>query len=138
MQLQILTDTTSLNHALTQSGLKIVDFRGEALTFKTCFMKFKFILGDNGCLINSVSSCTEFMTQREDLWKKKHEREVQKRKKLEENFNQALKRAQRKKAAMGGPDCEEGPHSTLNEDEFYDAVELGLDRLEEEAAFKEA
>lgn len=77
------------------------------------------------------------MQQREELWKKKIEREIQKRKKLEENFGQALKEAQEKKAAMGGPDLEEGPHSTLNEDEFYDAVELGLDRLEEEEAFKE-
>lgn len=77
------------------------------------------------------------MQQREDLWRKKLEREVQKRKKLEENFNQALKEAQEKKVGMGGPDLEEGPHSTLNEDEFYDAVELGLDRLEEEQQFKE-
>ncbi|CAL8087373.1 unnamed protein product [Orchesella dallaii] len=120
-------DTTSLNHALTQSGLKIVDFRGEALTFKAT----------TAAIVNSVSNCIEFMQQREDLWKKRHEREVEKRKKLEENFNQALKEAQEKKAAMGGPDCEEGPHSTLKDDEFYDAVELGLEKLEEEAAFKE-
>ena len=38
---------------------------------------------------------------------------------------------------MVGLYVQEGPHSALNEDEFYDAVELGLDRLEEEEAFKE-
>lgn len=27
---------------------------------------------------------------------------------------------------------QEGPHSTIPEDEFYDAVETGLDRIEEE------
>jgi len=32
---------------------------------------------------------------------------------------------------------QEGPHSSLKEDEFYDAVELGLDRLDEEEEFKE-
>lgn len=77
------------------------------------------------------------MQTREELWRKKLDREVQKRKKLEDNFSQSLKEAQQKKVGMGGPDIEEGPHSTLNEDEFYDAVELGLDRLEEEQAMKE-
>lgn len=32
---------------------------------------------------------------------------------------------------------QEGPHSTLNEDEFYDAVETGLDKLEEEIMLRE-
>jgi collagen type IV alpha-3-binding protein len=27
---------------------------------------------------------------------------------------------------------QEGPHSTLNDEEFYDAVETGLDRMDEE------
>ena len=31
-----------------------------------------------------------------------------------------------------GPDYEEGPHSQLGEDEFFDAVENALDKLEEE------
>jgi len=63
---------------------------------------------------------------------------------------------------MGGPDCEvsnfilynfcinsvqtqvnrfllfvqEGPHSAMEEEEFYDAVELGLDRLDQEEEFR--
>ena len=32
----------------------------------------------------------------------------------------------------GGPDFEEGPHSQIGEDEFFDAVESALDRMEEE------
>ena len=35
-----------------------------------------------------------------------------------------------------GPDYEEGPHSQIGEDEFFDAVENALDRLEEEQARK--
>jgi len=31
---------------------------------------------------------------------------------------------------------QEGPHSTLNEEEFYDAVETGLDKMEEEVEFR--
>lgn len=29
-------------------------------------------------------------------------------------------------------DLQEGPHSTLNDEEFYDAVETGLDKMDEE------
>ncbi len=104
------------------------------------------------------------MSQREDVWRKRTSKEVEKRKKMEEYFKQALKEAQQsKKTVVMGPDCEvrfrfkillhtlnnpptqifdyyfliqEGPHSALKEDEFYDAVELGLDRLEAEEEFK--
>lgn len=40
-------------------------------------------------------------------------------------------------ALKGGPDYEEGPHSQIGEDEFFDAVESALDRLEEELEKKE-
>ena len=36
-----------------------------------------------------------------------------------------------------GPDFEEGPHSQIGEDEFFDAVETALDRLEEQLELKE-
>ena len=36
-----------------------------------------------------------------------------------------------------GPDYEEGPHSQLGEDEFYDAVETALDKLDEELEMKD-
>jgi collagen type IV alpha-3-binding protein len=29
-------------------------------------------------------------------------------------------------------DLQEGPHSALNDEEFYDAVETGLDKMDEE------
>lgn len=32
---------------------------------------------------------------------------------------------------------QEGPHSVLADDEFYDAVESGLDKMEEEQEFRE-
>ena len=37
----------------------------------------------------------------------------------------------------GGPDFEEGPHSQIGEDEFYDAVENALDKLEEEQQYRD-
>jgi hypothetical protein len=36
-----------------------------------------------------------------------------------------------------GPDYEEGPHSQIGEDEFYDAVETALDKFQEESEFKD-
>jgi len=49
------------------------------------------------------------MSQREDIWRKRVENEVEKRKKMEEYFKQSLKEAQDAttlKVVMGGPDCE--------------------------------
>ncbi|CAG7835936.1 unnamed protein product [Allacma fusca] len=122
-------DNLNINEVFAQKGLRTVDFRGEALTFKAT----------TAGILTSLSHCIDVMSQREEMWKKRVEKEVEKRRKVEEYFKQALKEAQesKKMVVMGGPDCEEGPHSALNEDEFYDAVELGLDRLEEEEAFKE-
>lgn len=34
------------------------------------------------------------------------------------------------------PSLQEGPHSTLPEDEFFDAVEVGLDKIEEDAQMR--
>ena len=38
---------------------------------------------------------------------------------------------------MGGPDYEEGPLSQIGEDEFFDAVESALDKLQEEQDYKD-
>lgn len=37
MDLLFFTDIATLNQALSESGLKVVDFRGEAITFKVSF-----------------------------------------------------------------------------------------------------
>nr|CAG4644029.1 EOG090X07NG [Lepidurus arcticus] len=81
-----------------------------------------------------------WISEREEAWKKRLEREVEKRKKLEELHHRALAVAQnssQKVIVRVGPDYEEGPHSTIGEEEFYDAVETGLDKLEEEQEFYE-
>lgn len=38
---------------------------------------------------------------------------------------------------MASPDYEEGPNSQIGEDEFFDAVETALDRLQEEQEFRD-
>ena len=39
---------------------------------------------------------------------------------------------QAKVVVVGGPDYAEGPHSQIGEEEFFDAVENALDKLQEE------
>lgn len=56
---------------------------------------------------------------------------MEKRKKLEEKMREMSKN---KKGAIiiAGPDFEEGPHSTIKEEQFFDAIDSTLDTLEEE------
>lgn len=107
-----------------------VDFKGEAITFKAT---------SEGVLA-TLQHCVELMVQREDAWRRRWEKEVEKKRKVQE-----LYKALKEQVAMqqsdsprprvlihGGPDYEEGPHSALCDEEFYDAVETGLDKIDEE------
>lgn len=107
-----------------------VDFKGEAITFKVT---------SEGVLA-TLQHCIELMIQREDAWRRRWEKEVEKRRKSQELYK-ALKDqitmhqsdSPRPRVLIhGGPDYEEGPHSALCDEEFYDAVETGLDKIDEE------
>ncbi|CAG5128563.1 unnamed protein product [Candidula unifasciata] len=110
-----------LASVLQQHGGHSIDFKGEALTFKST----------TSGIIATLSHCIELMGQREEAWKKKVDREVDKRKKFEEAYKTLLS-DKTKKLILGGPDYEEGPHCLIPEDEFYDAVDATLDKLEKE------
>jgi len=111
--------------------LQSTDFKAEAITFKAT---------TTGVLA-TISHCIELMQQREEQLRRKLEKETAARKIAEE----ACRTAEANLAAAnlaspvikGGPDFEEGPHSQIGEDEFYDAVESELDRLEIELEKKE-
>ncbi|KAB7495455.1 Collagen type IV alpha-3-binding protein [Armadillidium nasatum] len=108
-----------------------IDFRGEALTFKAT----------TAGILTTLSHCVEVMNQREDSFKRRLEKEVDKRKKLEEKLKNlslsAPPEPQTRYVVMGSPDYEEGPHSVIGEEEFYDAIESALDKMEEEEEFRE-
>jgi collagen type IV alpha-3-binding protein len=75
------------------------NFRGEALTFKTT---------SAGVLI-ALQHCLDIISQREDLWRKKLEKEVEKRKKIEELYKgsiEELTKQRPKLTIMSGPDYE--------------------------------
>jgi len=113
---------------LLQHGLHAVDFKGEAITFKATTTG----------ILATLQYCIELMGQREDQLKKRLEREQIARRQAEEKCRQLeAARGEEAKVSRAGPDYEEGPHSQLGEDEFYDAVESALDKLEEELEMKE-
>jgi len=114
---------------LLQHGLHAVDFKGEAITFKATTTG----------ILATLQYCIELMGQREEQLKKRLEREQIARRQAEEKVRQleATRGEKEVKVGRAGPDYEEGPHSQLGEDEFYDAVESALDKLEEELEMKE-
>lgn len=108
---------------LQQHGGHSVDFKGEAFTFKAT----------TAGIIATLSHCIDLMGQREEIWKKKIDKEVERRKKAEETLKavSAEQMKQQPRLVIGGPDFEEGPHCQIKEDEFYDAVDASLDKLEQ-------
>ncbi|XP_064475291.1 ceramide transfer protein-like [Ornithodoros turicata] len=103
------------------SGGHAIDFKGEAITFKAT----------TAGILATLSHCIDLMAQREDAWKRRLEREVDKRKKVEDAYKHAMSEAQ-PPVVLGGPDYEEGPHSMINEEEFFDAIDAALDRNEQQ------
>jgi len=117
---------------LLQHGLHAVDFKGEAITFKATTTG----------ILATISHCLEQLMAREEQMKRRLEREQAARRQAEDRCRQ-LQTSQKVSSPpapallKGGPDFEEGPHSQIGEDEFFDAVESTLDRLEEELEKKE-
>ena len=113
---------------LQQHGVHSLDFKGEAITFKAT----------TAGLLATLQYCTELMGQREEQLKKRLEKEQVGRREAEEKVRRMEVVGEREnRQARSGPDYEEGPHSQLGEDEFYDAVETALDKLDEELEMKD-
>lgn len=106
-----------LFHCLSHKGINGIDFKGEAITFKAT----------TAGILATLSHCIDLMVKREDNWQKRLDKEMEKRRRVEEAYKSALSEL-KKKSHFGGPDYEEGPNSLINEDEFFDAVEAALDR----------
>ena len=118
---------------MKQHGHHSVDFKGEAITFKAT----------TAGILATLQYCTELMSQREEQLKKKLEKEQILRRQAEEKLRRfettpsvGVDESTRQ-ISRAGPDYEEGPHSQLGEDEFYDAVETALDKLDEELEMKD-
>ncbi|XP_029431029.1 collagen type IV alpha-3-binding protein isoform X2 [Rhinatrema bivittatum] len=102
---------------VTPKGINGIDFKGEAITFKAT----------TAGILATLSYCIDLMVKREDSWQKRLDKEIEKRRRIEEAYKNAMTEL-KKKSHFGGPDYEEGPNSLINEEEFFDAVEAALDR----------
>lgn len=102
---------------VTAKGINGIDFKGEAITFKAT----------TAGILATLSHCIDLMVKREDSWQKRLDKEIEKRRRVEEAYKTAMTEL-KKKSHFGGPDYEEGPNSLINEEEFFDAVEAALDR----------
>uniref|UniRef100_A0A8C1W6Q1 Ceramide transfer protein n=1 Tax=Cyprinus carpio TaxID=7962 RepID=A0A8C1W6Q1_CYPCA len=106
-----------LFQCLSHKGINGIDFKGEAITFKAT----------TAGILATLSHCIDLMVKREDSWQKRLDKEMEKRRRVEDAYKSALSEL-KMKSHFGGPDYEEGPNSLINEDEFFDAVEAALDR----------
>lgn len=114
---------------MLQHGHHGPDFKGEAITFRAT----------TAGLLEIVRHCFDLMTQREDCLKRRLEKEVERRKRGELMYRETtevvrgLQQELAKQRLFVSPEYyEEGPHSTLKEEEFFDAVETALDKQERE------
>ena len=118
------------------NGLHAADFKGEAITFKAT----------SAGLLATLGYCLELLGQREEQVSRRVEKEAAGRRRAEERCKllqsgEAAVAAEQGGGGRKGPDYVEGPHSQVSrgqghpqmgEEEFYDAVETALDKLEEE------
>lgn len=74
----------------------MVDFKGEAITFKTT----------TAAVIDTLEHCAELVTQREDFWRKRLEKEVERRKRAEALSNSYIAQIQKNRSVYPGPDLE--------------------------------
>ena len=78
-----------------------MDFKGEAITFKATTTG----------VISILSHCIETMVTREESFRRRLEKEIERRRKVEELYKQVLeeaKTAQKQAMVKGGPDYEVG------------------------------
>lgn len=98
---------TSLNFKLNQSSLSSLDFRGEAINFKAT----------TDSLLETLSAVLEIMQHKEDLYAKKFEQDLDRKRRLDEmrqQLNSQTNGNNHPTVFDCGPDYfEEGPNSKI-------------------------
>lgn len=84
------------NYNYFSVDLKMVDFKGEAITFKTT----------TAAVIDTLEHCSELVTQREESWRKRLEKEMERRKRAEALANSYFTQIQKTRNVHPGPDLE--------------------------------
>ena len=107
---------------------KNVDLRSELITFRATMTG----------VFSTLSLCSELLQRKDDRSQRLLEHERERRRKLEhallecqEKLRESQEQCQHQ-TLKRGPDFMEGPHSVIRDDEFLDAFEGELDRMERE------
>ncbi|KAF0299004.1 Collagen type IV alpha-3-binding protein [Amphibalanus amphitrite] len=74
VEAQVHGSPTPSREAFQAQGLDPIDFKGEAITFKAT----------TSGVLSTLQHCAELMAQREDAWRRRMERELERRRQLEE------------------------------------------------------
>lgn len=74
----------------------MVDFKGEAITFKTT----------TAAVIDTLEHCEELVTHREESWRKRLDKEIERRKRAEALSNSYITLIQKNRNIQPGPDLE--------------------------------
>jgi len=94
------SSVTSIGSGLAVNhGAHAIDFKGEAMTFKAT----------TAGILDTLQHCLELLGQREDTWRRRLEREIERRRKVEELYQTARQEAAAHRLALhGSPDYEVG------------------------------
>ena len=95
-----MNSVTSIGSGIAVNhGAHAIDFKGEAMTFKAT----------TAGVLDTLQHCLELLGQREDTWRRRLEREVERRRKVEELYQTARQEAAAHRLALhGSPDYEVG------------------------------
>lgn len=77
-------------------GVPEIDFKGEAITFRTT----------TAAVLDTLAHCAELVTQREEAWRKRLERETERRRRCESLSKSYFEQLQKMRVVHPGPDLE--------------------------------
>eukprot|EP00047_Mylnosiga_fluctuans_P003709 m.230504 g.230504 ORF g.230504 m.230504 type:complete len:583 (-) comp12072_c0_seq1:84-1832(-) len=87
----------------------------------------------SAALLETLGGCIDLMAKREEDWERRCEKLTRKKKRLEEQLRSAQEAAAANLQYSAIPDYNQDPTAVMKEDEFYDALETGLDELGSQA-----
>ena len=96
-------------------------FRADSLTFKQT----------TATLLELCQQCVEISVSQDERMRARLEREIERRKRFEDLYKTALSRQIVQGPVTDGPDYQEGPHSALTEEMWYDAMESAIEKLDQ-------
>lgn len=87
--------------AIVLSGeVQAIDFKGEAITFRTT----------TAAVLDTLAHCAELVAQREEAWRKRLERETERRRRCEGLSRTYFEQLQKMRNVHPGPDLEVSTH----------------------------